>query len=165
MSGESKPKALKELLQRKDLDFNLLEDNFYQSPALLRIWIALILSKRGESVKIIQDLISMLTSGFPLERATGALCLLYLNNEETLERIVKILENDIDPRVRNAIAYGMRFYQDISEETYKRIIDSQHYEDDAKVLETLKQTISILDLRFSGEEEEIGEEEVDLEEI
>ena len=165
MSGENKSKALKELLQRKDLDFKLLEDNFYQSPALLRIWIALIISKRGESVKIIQDLISMLTSGFPLERATGALCLLYMNDEETLERIVKLLENDIDPRVRNAIAYGVRFYEDISEETYKRIIDSQHYEDDAKVLETLKQTISILDLRFSGEEEEIGEEEVDLEEI
>ena len=165
ISGEKKTKALRELIQRKDLDFKKLEDNLYQSPALFRIWLALILTKRGEKIATIQNLMSMLLSGFPLERATGALCLLYLNNEETVERIVKILENDNDPRVRDAIAYGVRFYQDISEETYKRIIDSQHYEDDAKVLDTLKQTISILDLRFSGTEEEVGEEEVDLEEI
>ncbi|NPD90281.1 MAG: hypothetical protein HGN29_16335 [Asgard group archaeon] len=165
ISGENKPKALREFIQRKDLDFKKLEDNFYQSPALLRIWLTLILTKRGEKVTTVQNLMSMLTSGFPLERATGALCLLYLNNEETMERIVRILENDNDPRVRDAIAYGVRFYQDITEETYKRIIDSQHYEDDAKVLETLKQTISILDLRFSGSEEEVGEEEVGLEEI
>ena len=165
ISGENKPKALRELIQRKDLDFKKLEDSFYQSPALFRVWIALILTKRGESLTVVENLISMLTSGFPLERATGALCLLYLNNQETIERIVKILENDAEPEVRDAIAYGVRFYQDISEETYKRIIDSQHYEDDAKVLETLKHTISILDLRFSGKEEEVGEEEVELEEI
>ncbi|MHA2308054.1 MAG: HEAT repeat domain-containing protein [Candidatus Heimdallarchaeaceae archaeon] len=165
ISGENKPKALRELIQRKDLDFKQLEENFFQSPALFRIWLALILTKRGEKAKTVQNLMSMLTSGFPLERAASALCLLYLNDEETMERIVKVLENDNDPRVRDAIAYGVRFYQDISEETYKRIIDSQHYEDDAKVLETLKQTISILDLRFSGTEEEVGEEEVDLEEI
>ncbi|MCG3225689.1 MAG: HEAT repeat domain-containing protein [Candidatus Heimdallarchaeota archaeon] len=165
ISGENKPKALRELIQRKDLDFKQLEENFFQSPALFRIWLALILTKRGEKATTVQNLMSMLTSGFPLERAAGALCLLYLNDEETMERIVKVLENDNDPRVRDAIAHGVRFYQDISEETYKRIIDSQHYEDDAKVLETLKQTISILDLRFSGTEEEVGEEEVDLEEI
>jgi hypothetical protein len=165
ISGENKPRALRELIQRKDLDFEKLEENLYQSPALFRIWLALILTKRGEKTTTIQNLMSMLLSGFPLERATAAICLLYLNNEETMERIVKILENDNDPRVRDAIAYGVRFYENISEEFYKRIIDSQHYEDDAKVLETLKQTISILDLRFSGEEEEIVEEEIELVEI
>ena len=104
----------------------------------------------------------MLTSSFPLERATGALCLLYLNDEETVERIINILENDVDPRVRDAIAYGLRYYEELPEEIYKRVIDSQHYEDDAKVLETIKQTLSILDERFSPE---MKEEEVLLEEI
>ena len=161
LAGDNKDIALKELLLRRDLDITSLDENFYKSPPYLRIWIALILAKKGEQTQVNQNLLSMLTSSFPLERATGALCVLYLNDKETMERVIKILESDSDPRVRDAIAYGIRYFDELPEEIYKRIIDSQHYEDDAKVLETLKETISSLDLRFSSEEKE---EEVELEE-
>ena len=65
-------------------------------------------------------------------------------------------------KVRNAIADGLRYTEDIHEELYKRVIDSQHYEDDAQVLQTLKETVFILDQAFSSklEEEEIGMEEI-----
>ncbi len=161
IAGENKTKALKKLFTRKDIDYKNLEDNFDLSPSLFKIWLALILTKRGEKASTIQKVLSLLTSSFPLERATGALCLLYLNDEETIDRIIKVLENDTDPRVREAIAYGLRYYKNLPEEIYKRIIDSQHYEDDAVVLETIKQTLSILDQRFSPE----LQEEILLEEI
>jgi hypothetical protein len=161
LAGDNKDAALKELLLRRDLDISSLDENFYKSPPYLRIWLALILAKKGEKTEFNQNLLSMLTSNFPLERATGALCILYLNDKVTMEKVIKILENDSDPRVRDAIAYGIRYFDELPEEIYKRIIDSQHYEDDAKVLETLKDTISSLDLRFSAEEQE---EEVELEE-
>lgn len=161
LAGDNKDTALKELLLRRDLDIPSLDEKFYKSPPYLKTWLALILTKRGEKAQTSQNLMSMLSSNFPLERATGALCILYLNDKETMERVIKILESDSDPRVRDAIAYGIRYFDDIPEEIYKRIIDSQHYEDDAKVLETLKETISSLDIRFSAEEQE---EEVELEE-
>ena len=162
LAGENKSKALKKLISRKNIDIESLNANFDISPPLFKIWLALILTKRGEKTSTTHKVLSMLTSNFPLERATGALCLLYLNDEDTIERITNILENDTDPRVRDAIAYGLRYYNNLPEEIYKRIIDSQHYEDDAKVLETIKQTLSILDERFSPE---MQEEEVLLEEI
>ena len=161
LAGDNKDTALKELLLRRDLDIPSLDEKFYKSPPYLKTWLALILTKRGEKAQTSQNLVTMLTSSFPLERATGALCILYLNDKDTMERVIKILENDSDPRVRDAIAYGIRYFDDLPEEIYKRIIDSQHYEDDAKVLETLKETISSLDIRFSAEEKE---EEVELEE-
>ena len=161
LAGDNKDTALKELLLRRDLDISSLDEKFYKSPPYLKTWLALILTKRGEKAQTSQNLVSMLTSSFPLERATGALCILYLNDKETMERVIKILESDSDPRVRDAIAYGIRYFDDLPEEIYKRIIDSQHYEDDAKVLETLKETISSLDIRFSADEQE---EEVELEE-
>ncbi len=164
IAGENKPRALQELINRKDLDLNQFERSFHKSPAIFKIYLALILTKRGEKTSTIQNAISMLTSNFPIERAAGALVLLYLNDNETLERVVKLLENDIDPRVRDSIAYGLRYFKDLPEEIYKRIIDSQHYEDDSKVLETLKQTISILDQSFHKTEEEHLKEEY-LEEI
>jgi len=165
IAGEDKPRALRELINRKDLDLNKLEKNFHKSPAIFKIYLALILTKRGEKTSTIQKAVSMITSNFPIERAAGALFLLYLNDNETLERIVKLLENDIDPRVRDSIAYGLRYFEDLPEDIYKRIIDSQHYEDDAKVLETLKQTISILDQSFHKTEEEEYLKEEYLEEI
>ena len=161
LAGDNKDTALKELLLRRDLDISSLDEKFYKSPPYLKTWLALILTKRGEKAQTSQNLVSMLTSSFPLERATGALCILYLNDKETMERVIKILESDSDPRVRDAIAYGIRYFDDLPEEIYKRIIDTQHYEDDAKVLETLKETISSLDIRFSADEQE---EEVELEE-
>ena len=108
----------------------------------------------------------MLDSSYPVERATAAMCLLYLSNEETLERLVSILENDRDPKVRNAIAHGIKYYQNLPEDIYKRIIDSQHYEDDSQVLETIKRTLSDLDLQQAKiEEEDVVELEEYLEEI
>jgi hypothetical protein len=165
LAGENKPRALRELINRKDLDLSNFEKSFHKSPAIFKIYLALILTKRGEKFSTIQNAISMLTSNFPIERASGALVLLYLNDNETLERIVRILENDIDPRVRDSIAYGLRYFKDLPEEIYKRVIDSQHYEDDSKVLETLKQTISILDQSFHKTEEEEHLKEEYLEEI
>lgn len=165
IAGENKPRALRELIKRKDLDLDHFEKNFHKSPAIFKIYLALILTKRGEKTSTIQNAVSMITSSFPIERAAGALVLLYMNDNETLERIVKLLENDIDPRVRDSIAYGLRYFEDLPEEIYKRIIDSQHYEDDSKVLETLKQTISILDQSFHKTEEEEHLKEEYLEEI
>ncbi|MFW9852241.1 MAG: HEAT repeat domain-containing protein, partial [Candidatus Thorarchaeota archaeon] len=165
LAGENKPRALRELINRKDLDLNHFEKSFYKSPAIFKIYLALILTKRGEKTSTIQNAISMLTSNFPIERAAGALVLLYLNDLETLEGVVKLLENDIDPRVRDSIAYGLRYFKDLPEEIYKRVIDSQHYEDDSKVLETLKQTISILDQSFHKTEEEEHLKEEYMEEI
>ena len=115
-------------------------------------------------IERLKNLETALTSSFPLERATASLCILYLNELPMVSRIINILENDTDPRVRNAIAYGLRFTDGIDEELYKRVIDSQHYEDDAQVLQTLKDTISLLDQAFSSKLEE-EEEEIDLEEI
>ena len=164
LAGENRQKALKKLLIRKDIDFEVLEKNFYKTPLFFKNWIALMLTKKRERESSIKNLETMLPSIFPLERATASLCLLYLNEESKLERIMNLLENDHDPRVRNAIAYGFRYFEEIDEDIYKRIIDSQHYEDDAEVLETLKQTISTLDQVFSARLEHI-EEEIDLEEI
>lgn len=163
IAGENKQKALKKLLIRKDVNFDALEKTFYKSPTIFRNWLALLLSKRGKRESTLKNLETSLTSNFPLERATASLCILYLNEESILERIINLLENDSDPRVRNAIAYGLRYTEDIHEEVYKRVIDSQHYEDNAQVLQTLKETISILDQAFSSKLEE--EEEIGLEEI
>ncbi len=163
IAGENKHKALKKLLIRKDVNFDVLEKTFYKSPTIFRNWLALLLSKRGKREPTLKNLETSLTSSFPLERATAALCFLYLNEENILERIIILLENDTEPRVRNAIAYGLRYTVDIHEELYKRVIDSQHYEDDAQVLQTLRETISILDQVFSSKLEE--EEEIGLEEI
>ena len=164
IAGENKHKALKKLLIRKDVNFDVLEETFYKSPTIFRNWLALLLSKRGKRESTLKNLETSLTSSFPLERATASLCFLYLNEESILERIIVLLENDTDPRVRNAIAYGLRYTVDIHEELYKRVIDSQHYEDDAQVLQTLRETISILDQVFSSKLEE-EEEEISLEEI
>ncbi|MHA1551327.1 MAG: hypothetical protein ACTSQC_05240 [Candidatus Heimdallarchaeaceae archaeon] len=164
IAGENKHKALKKLLIRKDVNFDVLEKTFYKSPTIFRNWLALLLSKRGKREPTLKNLEASLTSSFPLDRATAALCFLYLNEENILERIIILLENDAEPRVRNAIAYGLRYIVDIHEEIYKRVIDSQHYEDDAQVLQTLRETISILDQVFSSKLEE-EEEEIGLEEI
>ncbi|MHA1817472.1 MAG: hypothetical protein ACTSX1_15830, partial [Candidatus Heimdallarchaeaceae archaeon] len=164
IAGENKQKALKKLLIRKDVNFDVLETTFYKSPTIFRNWLALLLTKRGKRETTLKNLETSLTSNFPLERATASLCFLYLNEESILERITILLENDTDPRVRNAIAYGLRYTEDIHEELYKRVIDSQHYEDDAQVLQTLKETISTLDQAFSSKLEE-EEEEMGLEEI
>ena len=161
LAGDNTDQALKELVSRRDLNMEKITDNFDQSPEFIRIWLALILTKRNESVQTSQKLISMLDSLYPFERATAAMCLLYLNNEETLDRLVGILENDRDPKVRNAIAHGIKYYQKLPEDMYKRIIDSQHYEDDSTVLATIKNTLVELDLKQAkeGEEEEIEMEE------
>jgi hypothetical protein len=164
IAGENKQKALKKLLLRKDVNFDILEETYYKSPTIFKNWLALLLTKKSESETTLKNLEISLTSSFPLERATAALCFLYLNEENILERIIILLEHDIDPRVRNAIAYGLRYTEDIHEELYKRVIDSQHYEDDAQVLQTLKETISILDQTFSSKLEE-EEEEISLEEF
>jgi len=162
IAGENKQKSLKKLLLRKDINFNILEETYYKSPTIFKNWLALLLTKKGERETTLKNLETSLISNFPLERATASLCFLYLNEENILERIIILLENDTDPRVRNAIAYGLRYTEDIHEELYKRVIDSQHYEDDSQVLQTLKETISILDQTFSSklEEEEIGLEEI-----
>ncbi len=166
LAGDNTETALKELVLRKNLDMGKIEESLDESPAFLKIWLALVLTKRGESAQTNTKLITMLDSSYPIERATAAICLLYQNNEDTLEGIIKILENDRDPKVRDSIAYGIRYYKNLPEEIYKRVIDSQHYEDDSVVLETLKKTIAELDMRFAtkGEEEEIELEEY-LEEI
>ncbi len=163
-AGENKQKALKKLLLRKEVNFDILEETYYKSPTIFKNWLALLLTKRGKNENTLKNLEISLTSSFPLERATASLCFLYLNEENILERIIILLENDIDPRVRSAIAYGLRYTEDIHEELYKRVIDSQHYEDDAQVLQTLKETISILDQALSSKLEE-EEEEISLEEI
>ncbi|MBY9000623.1 MAG: hypothetical protein KGD64_06900, partial [Candidatus Heimdallarchaeota archaeon] len=164
IAGENKQKALKKLLIRKDISFDILEETFYKSPSIFRSWLALLLTKRGKREPTLKNLEISLSSSYPLERATASLCFLYLNDENKMERIIVLLENDLNPRVRNAIAYGLRYIEDIHEEIYKRIIDSQHYEDDAQVMQTLKDTISSLDQAFSLKQEE-EEEEIDLEEI
>ncbi len=158
--GENRKKALRELLIRKDMEIIKLEDHFYSAPPIIKVWLALILSKRGDREKTIENLSVMLKSGFPLERATSALCLLYLKHQQSEEKLVKLLENDVDPSVRKAIAYGLRYPDNLSEEMFKRIIDSQHYEDDARVQEVLKKTIVLLDEHFDKAEEEIYLEEI-----
>lgn len=158
--GENRKKALRELLIRKDMEITKLEDHFYSAPPIIKVWLALILSKRGDKEKAIENLSVMLKSGFPLERATSSLCLLFLKHQQSEEKLVKLLENDVDPRVRKAIAYGFRYPDDLSEEMFKRIIDSQHYEDDAKVQEVLKKTIVLLDERFDKAEKETYLEEI-----
>jgi hypothetical protein len=162
IAGENKQKALKKLSLRKDVNFDILAETYYKSPTIFKNWLALLLTKNGERETTLKNLETSLTSSFPLERANASLCLLYLNEKSILERIIILLENDADPRVRNAIAYGLRYTEDIHEELYKRVIDSQHYEDDAQVLQTLKETVFILDQAFSSklEEEEIGMEEI-----
>ncbi|MCE7741528.1 MAG: HEAT repeat domain-containing protein [Candidatus Heimdallarchaeota archaeon] len=167
LAGDNTETAIKELILRRDLDMSKIEESFDQSPEFIRIWLALVLTKRNESVQTNLSLISMLDSKFPIERATAAMCLLYLNNQETLERLINILENDRNPKVRNSIAYSIRYFENLPEDIYKRVIDSQHYEDDSKVLETLKKTLSELDMKFASreEEEEIIELEEDWEEI
>ncbi len=161
LAGDNTDTALKELVLRKDLDISKIEENLKRSPEFIRIWLALVLTKRNESVQTNLNLVSMLDSNFSFERATAAMCLLYLKDQETLERLVSILENDRDPKVRDSIAYGIRYVDNLPEHIYKRIIDSQHYEDDSRVLETIKKTLVELDMKFASEEEE---EEIELEE-
>ncbi|MHA1200655.1 MAG: HEAT repeat domain-containing protein, partial [Candidatus Heimdallarchaeaceae archaeon] len=167
LAGDNTDTAIKQLILRRDLDMSKIEESFNQSPEFIRVWLALVLTKRNESVQNNLNLISMLDSNFPIERATAAMCLLYLNKEETLERLVNILENDRNPRVRDSIAYSIRYFENLPEDVYKRVIDSQHYEDDSQVLETIKKTLSELDMKFAKkeEEEEIIELEEDWEEI
>ncbi len=142
------------------MEITKLEDHFYSAPPIIKVWLALILSKRGDKEKAIENLSVMLKSGFPLERATSALCLLYLKHQQSEEKLIKLLENDVNPSVRKAIAYGFRYPDNLSEEMFKRIIDSQHYEDDAKVQEVLKKTIVLLDERFDKAEKETYLEEI-----
>ena len=162
LAGDNTDTALKQLILRKDLDMKKIVDNFDKSPEFIRIWLALVITKRKETVEKNHKLITMLDSNFPVERATAAMCLLYLNNQETLERLVNILENDRDPKVRNSIAYSIRYWKELPEEIYKRVIDSQHYEDNSEVLETLKKTLSELDIRYATKKEE---QEIELEEL
>lgn len=161
LAGDNTDSALKELVLRKEVDINKIEENFDKSPHFIRIWLALILTKRKDSVQINQKLVSMLDSKYPAERATAAMCLLYLRDQETIERLVNILENDHNPKVRNFVAYSLRYVENIPEDIYKRIIDSQHYEDDSQVLETIKKTLVELDMRTSSKEKE---EEIEFEE-
>ena len=161
LAGDNTDSALKELTLRRDLEMSKIEESLTEAPEFIRIWLAIVLTKRNESVQKNLKLVSMLDSSFPIERATAAICLLYLKDQETLERMINILENDRDPKVRNAIAYGFRYFNNLPEGIYKRVIDSQHYEDDSEVLETIKETLVELDMRFATKEEE---EEIELEE-
>ncbi|MHA1408417.1 MAG: hypothetical protein ACTSSG_13695, partial [Candidatus Heimdallarchaeaceae archaeon] len=149
LAGENKNKAIKDLVLKKDLKFDKILENFDVSPPIFNIWLSLILTKRGERTAIKNQILSMLTSNYPLIRATASLCLLYGQDADSLETMLKLLENDKDPRVRNAIAYGFRYFNQLPIDLYKRVIDAQHYEDDSTVLETLKHTISIFDQRIT----------------
>jgi len=89
LAGDNTDKALNELVTRRDIDIERMAGNFEQSPEFIRIWLALILTKRNDSVQTNQKLISMLENEYPIERATAAICLLYLNNKETQNKYTK----------------------------------------------------------------------------
>jgi len=158
---ENRKNAYQRFLIDKDITTQQLKEAFCDAPSFLKLWLAFVVTKRFPKEEAIELITPMITSAFPLERAIGALCLLYLDDKTKIEQLVRKLERDDDYRVRKAIAYGLRFVKELPKETYKRIIDAQYYEENGEVLETLKETIAILEERFEvgkEEEEEVLEE-------
>ncbi|MHA1852002.1 MAG: hypothetical protein ACTSUF_00665 [Candidatus Heimdallarchaeaceae archaeon] len=160
LAGENQNKALKELSLREDIDYKVVSDNLYAAPSFLKIWLALLLTKRlGADAE--DSLSPMIISEFPAQRITATICLLYLQKSDYYERFIKILEDDDNPDVRKAVAYGFRYATNLSSELYGRLIDAQHYEENPDVLAALKDTVAHLDEYFAKNEEKREE----LEEI
>ncbi|MHA1304225.1 MAG: hypothetical protein ACTSQE_01590 [Candidatus Heimdallarchaeaceae archaeon] len=153
LAGEKRNQALNELILRKELNTERLKESLYDAPPFLRFWIILVFLKREEH-EIKDQLALMLKSEYYYDRIIASLAFLYSNDQENIQQIIYMLENDPDVKVREAIAYGLRYFKEINDEDYKRILDAQHYEDNSKVLEKLRETIAILDQRFAKEEEE-----------
>ncbi len=156
-ASEDRNRIINELIIRKDIDSDEIFKSFIESPSFLKFWLLVPLVKRG--VKGIESELSLLLkSEFGYLRSMAALSLLYLQDQTSLDYLVKALENDSDENFRLAIAYGLRYCKNIPEEMYKRIIEAQHYEDNSIVLEKLKETISILDEGYSKKVKENEEE-------
>ncbi|UJG44923.1 MAG: hypothetical protein K9W46_07010 [Candidatus Heimdallarchaeum endolithica] len=163
LGTEKRDRAFNELICKKNLNIDVLLQNLDDTPSYLSFWISAILIKRNKK-EVITYLKDLLKQDYKYQRVIGALSLLYLNEYDFLEELVNLLENDPDPYLREAIAYGLRYCKDMKIDIYKRIIDAQHYEDNSKVLVRLKETISILDRYFANKErkEEEMEELVEV---
>lgn len=152
LAGENKNKSIKELVIREDLDFNIVAENIYAAPPYLKIWLALIITKKiPEEAE--NALSPMLLSEFPAQRVTASLCLLYLKKKNYYERLINMLEDDESEEVRSAIAYGFRYAEDLPIELYRRLIDAQHYEENTQVITYLKETVAILEEQYTTKEE------------
>ncbi len=161
LASEERARTIKKLDMKEKKELNLVEEKLYETPIFLQSILVILLSKKGSSAELLTVLDTLLKSSFETNRAIASLCLLYLNNQESRDRLIDLLENDKENQVRESIAYGFRYTKHrLDEELFKRLIDSQHYEENPQVLETLKETIGILEQRFARNKEEKELEEI-----
>lgn len=161
LASEKREKTIKKLDMKEKEELNLVEEKLYEAPIFLQSILVILLSKKGSSPELLTVLDTLLKSSFETNRSIASLCLLYLNNQESRARLIDLLENDDQNQVRESIAYGFRYMKHkLDEELFKRLIDSQHYEENPRVLETLKKTIGILEQRFARNKEEKELEEI-----
>ncbi len=169
LPSDDKKKVLKELLTRKDLPLNMLEEYLYDIPPFLKAPVVTVMTKRDRTNQNVnKELEVMIKSEFPYIRALAALNILYQDLEQTEEEVketnyskfIEKLENDPHPDVRKAIAYGLRHAKRINEQEFRNLIDTQHYEENREVHEMTKQTIMMLEKKFMKKEDEKNLKEI-----